>query len=107
LIVAVNSDASVRRLKGAGRPVMGERARCAVLAALASVDVVSPFYEDTPASLIEALRPDVLVKGAEYAFDEIVGATFVSAYGGSVLRVPRDHSISTTETIARIREQRG
>jgi D-beta-D-heptose 7-phosphate kinase/D-beta-D-heptose 1-phosphate adenosyltransferase len=104
LVVGVNSDASVRRLgKGAGRPVVPQDARARVLAALAAVDCVVLFDEDTPRELIEALRPDVLVKGADYAPDRIVGATEVAGWGGRVVRVPLVEGHSTTRLVARLR----
>ena len=87
LVVGLNSDASVRRLKGPQRPVQALAARAAVLAALRDVDLVVPFGEDTPLRLILALRPDVLVKGADYAGREIVGAREVKSWGGRVVRV--------------------
>ncbi|HEY5339124.1 MAG TPA: D-glycero-beta-D-manno-heptose-7-phosphate kinase [Rhizomicrobium sp.] len=86
LIVALNSDASVRRLKGAGRPINGETDRAEILAALAMADAVIVFDQDTPQDVIEAIAPDVLVKGADYAIEQIVGAEFVTARGGAVLR---------------------
>ena len=87
LVVGVNSDASVRRLgKGAGRPVVPEAARARVLAGLAAVDGVVLFDEDTPLALIQALAPDVLVKGADYPRDRIVGADWIEARGGRVVR---------------------
>jgi rfaE bifunctional protein nucleotidyltransferase chain/domain len=106
LIVGVNSDASVRRLgKGSGgeRPVVPERERARLVAALAAVDCVVVFDEDTPLALIERLRPDVLVKGADYARDAIVGADQVEAWGGRVARVPLVPGVSTTELLARLR----
>ena len=104
LVVGVNSDASARRLgKGADRPVVGQGDRARVLAALAAVDCVVVFDEDTPLALIRRLRPDVLVKGADYARDAIVGADDVEGWGGRVVRVPlvRDHS--TTNLLAKLR----
>ncbi len=104
LAVGVNSDASVRRLdKGAGRPAVPEAERARLLAALACVDCVVLFDEDTPLALIERLRPDVLVKGADYARDAIVGANEVEGWGGRVVRVPLLQGYSTTELIARLR----
>lgn len=104
LIVGVNSDASVERLrKGTDRPVVRQRERARLLAALACVDCVVPFDEDTPLALIEVLRPDVLVKGADYARDAIVGADHVVAWGGRVVRVPLVPGYSTTELLARLR----
>lgn len=104
LIVGVNSDASVERLrKGTDRPIVGERERARLLAALACVDCVVPLDDETPLALIEALRPDVLVKGADYAREAIVGADQVVAWGGRVVRVPLVRGYSTTELLARLR----
>ena len=104
LVVGVNSDASVRRLgKGADRPLAAEDARTRVLAGLAAVDCVVLFDQDTPLSLIEALAPDVLVKGADYARDAIVGADWVDARGGRVVRVPLVPGYSTTALVERLR----
>lgn len=106
LVVGLNSDASVRRLKGPGRPVQGEAARAAVLASMASVDLLVVFAEDTPLKLIEALRPDVLVKGADYSRDQVVGAEIVEGYGGEVLLAELAPGHSTTATIRRLAEDR-
>ena len=104
LVVGVNSDASVRRLgKGADRPLASQVARARVLAGLAAVDCVVLFEEDTPQSLIEALVPDVLVKGADYARDAIVGADWVEARGGRIVRVPLVQGFSTTSLVERLR----
>jgi D-beta-D-heptose 7-phosphate kinase/D-beta-D-heptose 1-phosphate adenosyltransferase len=100
LVVGVNSDAGVRRLKGAGRPVIGEMDRAHLLAALASVDHVVIFDEDTPRELIEAIRPDVLVKGGSYAAEEIVGREFVEAHGGRVHIAAMVEGVSTTNLLA-------
>ncbi len=102
LVVGLNSDASVRRLKGANRPVQDQLARSQVIASLASVDAVTVFDEDTPLQLIEALHPGVLVKGADYRIDQVVGADTVQSYGGQVLLVPIEQGHSTTATIARL-----
>ncbi|MBT5051443.1 MAG: D-glycero-beta-D-manno-heptose-7-phosphate kinase [Rhodospirillaceae bacterium] len=102
LVVGLNSDESVRRLKGETRPVQNEASRAAVLASLASVDLVIIFSEDTPVALIEALKPDVLAKGADYTIDQVVGAEIVQAYGGSVLLVDLEEGHSTTATIERL-----
>ena len=102
LIVAINNDASVVRLKGPGRPVQNETARALVLASLASVDAVVGFDEDTPLALIEAIRPDVLVKGADYARADVVGGDIIEAHGGRVLLAVLEEGFSTTATIARI-----
>lgn len=104
LLVGVNSDESVRRLgKGADRPLVPLTDRARVLAALACVDCVVPFDEETPLALIRALRPDVLVKGADYAPEAIVGAAEVEAWGGRVVRVPLVAGRSTTDLIRRLR----
>jgi D-beta-D-heptose 7-phosphate kinase/D-beta-D-heptose 1-phosphate adenosyltransferase len=102
LIVGLNSDASVRRLKGADRPIQDEQMRATVLAALASVDMVVIFEEDTPIKLIEALRPELLVKGADYRMDQVVGGDIVQAYGGKVLLIDLVAGHSTTATIKRL-----
>ena len=104
LVVGVNTDASVRRLgKGTGRPVVPVDARARVLAGLAAVDCVVLFEEDTPQALIEALAPDVLVKGADYPREDIVGADWVEARGGRVVRVPLRPGFSTTALVERLR----
>jgi rfaE bifunctional protein nucleotidyltransferase chain/domain len=104
LIVGLNSDASVRRLgKGLGRPINGENARARVLAAFAAVDCVVLFNEDTPLELIRQLAPDILVKGADYAPDAIVGADLVESAGGRVVRVPLVGGFSTTSIVERLR----
>jgi D-beta-D-heptose 7-phosphate kinase/D-beta-D-heptose 1-phosphate adenosyltransferase len=102
LIVGLNSDASTRRLKGEGRPIQSEAARAAVLASLASVDLVVIFGEDTPLKLIEALKPEVLVKGADYARDEVVGADLVERLGGKLILVELAPGHSTSDTIERM-----
>jgi len=104
LIVGLNSDASVRRLgKGADRPVTPEAARARVLAGLAAVDCVVLFDEDTPLGLITRLQPDVLVKGADYSRDAIVGGDLVESRGGRVVRVPLVHGFSTSSIVERLR----
>jgi D-beta-D-heptose 7-phosphate kinase/D-beta-D-heptose 1-phosphate adenosyltransferase len=103
LIVAVNSDDSVRRLKGAVRPIQGESDRVRVLNALEPVDDTIIFDEDTPLRVIEALPPDVLVKGADYEVDEIVGAEHVQSSGGDVHRVELLSGYGTSDIIRRIR----
>lgn len=102
LVVGLNSDASVRRLKGAGRPVSPAADRALVLAALSSVDLVVNFDEDTPAALIETLVPDVLVKGADYTIDQVVGADFVIASGGEVVLIDLVAGRSTTGIIRKL-----
>ncbi len=101
LIVGINSDASVVRLKGPGRPVQNQEARAAVLSSLAAIDLVVVFDANTPIELIEAFRPDLLVKGADYGLDQVVGAELVQSYGGKVLLAELTPGYSTTATIAR------
>ena len=104
LVVGVNSDASARRLgKGDDRPVVGEQERARLLAALAAVDCVVIFGDDTPLALIRRLKPDVLVKGADYAPDAIVGAAEVEGWGGRVVRVPLVKDKSTTNLLRKLR----
>lgn len=103
LLVAVNSDRSVRRLKGPTRPLVSVTDRMHVLAALACVDAVTSFDEDTPERLIERVHPEVLVKGADYKTKEIVGAAAVKSRGGRVVRVPLLRGRSTSRLIARIK----
>ena len=103
LLVAVNSDRSVRALKGPGRPVMNEAERTEMLAALSSVDFVTVFEEDSPRRLISELLPDVLVKGGDYALDEIHGREEVEAAGGRVLALPFVEGASTTGIIERVK----
>ncbi len=102
LVVGLNSDASVARLKGDGRPVQSEAARATVLASLEAVDAVVIFEDDTPLGLIESLRPDVLVKGADYEIESVVGADVVQGYGGKVLLAKLEPGFSTSATIARL-----
>lgn len=106
LVVALNSDASVRALKGEGRPVNREADRARVLAALGCVDFVAVFNEETPLALIRAILPDVLVKGADWPEEQIVGGAEVKAAGGRVVRIPFAHDISTTGVISRIQTRR-
>lgn len=104
LIVALNSDTSIKRLKGEGRPVQSESARAAVLASLVDVDRVAIFVEDTPVALIKAIRPDLLVKGADYGREAVVGGDIVEGYGGKVLLADLVPGHSTTATIRRLSE---
>jgi D-beta-D-heptose 7-phosphate kinase/D-beta-D-heptose 1-phosphate adenosyltransferase len=103
LIVGINADASVKRLKGPSRPANGEAARAAVLAALTSVDLVCLFEEDTPINLIKLIKPDVLIKGADYTRATVVGASEVESWGGSVALAALLPGHSTTATLARLR----
>ena len=107
LIVGVNADASARQLgKGPDRPLVGEQERARLIAALAAVDCVVLFTEATPLVLIRQLRPDVLVKGADYALDAIVGAADVEGWGGRVVRVPLVQNASSTTLIEKLRGAR-
>lgn len=99
LILGLNTDASVSRLKGPNRPVNPQEARATILAALSVVDAVILFDEDTPEKLIGMVKPDILVKGKDYDAKEIVGADFVQSYGGKVVTVELTHGYSTTTTI--------
>lgn len=102
LVVGVNSDASVKRLKGEGRPVNVQDARALILASLIIVDAVVVFDQNTPLELIKTVMPDVLVKGGDYTFDQIVGAREVTANGGRVVINPIIEGFSTTAIINRI-----
>lgn len=102
LVVGLNSDASVQRLKGPSRPVRSEVERAYVLAALEMVDAVVVFHEDTPRELVELLQPDVIVKGGDYPPDAIVGADIVTARGGRVVVIPLVPGQSTTSIIAKM-----
>lgn len=104
LLVAVNSDASVRKLKGAGRPLVKLRDRLEVLSALETVDHVISFSEDTPEKLIGKIRPDILVKGADYRPSEIVGAALVKRCGGRVVTLPLVKGMSTTRLLEKIQQ---
>lgn len=106
LVVGVNGDASVRRLKGPTRPVRGEADRAYILAALECVDAVAVFDEDTPLELVRLLRPDVIVKGGDYRVETIVGAAEVIARGGRAVVVPLTPGHSTTSIIERLRAER-
>ncbi|HSB35933.1 MAG TPA: D-glycero-beta-D-manno-heptose 1-phosphate adenylyltransferase, partial [Thermoanaerobaculia bacterium] len=103
LVVGLNSDASVRRLKGEGRPILGEHDRAQVLGGLDAVDFVVVFDEGTPEALIGAVRPDVLVKGGDYTEATVVGAPFVRSYGGTVALVPLVPGSSTSGVVARMK----
>ena len=103
LVVAVNSDRSVRQIKGPERPKIPEKERAEVLAAMACVDWVTIFDEADPLVLINLLKPDVLVKGADWSEEKIVGASEVKEAGGKVLRIPLEPGISTSALIKRIR----
>ncbi len=102
LVVGINSDRSVKQLKGASRPVVGQEERSEVLAALHCVDVVVIFDEPDPLALIGRLQPDILVKGADWPRDGIIGGDYVEARGGRVVRIPFEEGVSTTRLIERI-----
>jgi len=106
LVVGVNSDRSVRANKGPGRPIVPEAERAELLAALDCVDAVVIFDEDTPEAVVGALQPDILVKGADWAADAIVGRDIVEARGGRVVRVPLAPGYSTSSIIEKIRRRR-
>ena len=106
LVVGVNADASVRRLKGPERPLTPEAERVELLEALACVDLVLRFAEETPERLIAEVAPDVLVKGGDWALERIAGREFVEARGGKVLNVPLREGLSTTALLERIRAGR-
>ena len=103
LVIGLNSDDSVRRLKGPTRPINGENERAFVLAALVFVDYVTLFEEDTPEELIKVVRPDVLVKGGDYTLDNIVGADFVTQNGGTVTTIPCVEGFSSTRIIEKLK----
>ncbi len=105
LIVGLNTDSSVRRNKGAGRPITPEDERAELLASLASVDAVVLFDEDTPAEIVRAIQPGVLVKGADWPADRIVGRDTVEARGGRVVRIPVEQGHSTTAIVGKIRRR--
>jgi D-beta-D-heptose 7-phosphate kinase/D-beta-D-heptose 1-phosphate adenosyltransferase len=104
LVVGLNGDASVARLKGAGRPLQPVQSRAEVMAALEAVDLVVVFDEDTPLRLIERVRPQILVKGADYRIDDVVGREIVEAGGGEVILVGTVAGHSTTELVGRLRK---
>lgn len=107
LVVAVNSDASVRKLKGPGRPVQNERERAELLAALAAVDLVTIFDQPTPQELIAQMLPNVLVKGGDWPLDQIVGREEVETAGGRVISIPVSAAYSTSLLIETVREKLG
>lgn len=107
LVVGINSDASVQRLKGPARPLVPIEQRALLIASLRSVDYVVVFEEDTPLELITALVPDILVKGEDYPLERIVGREVVESHGGRIARLPLVGGLSTTDLLARIRTQDG
>jgi D-beta-D-heptose 7-phosphate kinase/D-beta-D-heptose 1-phosphate adenosyltransferase len=105
LVLGLNTDDSVRRQKGPGRPFVSEEQRAYMLSLYPFVDIVVLFDDDTPLALIEALRPDVLVKGGDYTPDTVVGRDLVDSYGGKVAICPRIDGLSTTDLVKKIRER--
>lgn len=103
LIVAINSDSSVKRIKGEKRPIIDERSRAEIISALSFVDMVILFSEDTPYRLIKELQPDILVKGGDWREDQIVGADIVKKRGGKILTIPYLQGYSTTSIIEKIK----
>lgn len=101
LIVALNSDPSVRRLKGDARPIQDAVSRALMIASVKDVDLITIFEEDTPAEVIKAIRPDILVKGTDYTVKQVVDAEFVHSYGGRVSLIPLLEGYSTTKSILR------
>jgi len=104
LVVAVNSDDSLKRLKGKGRPVVNQNDRMKMLAALESVDYVVIFKEDNPASIVEDLKPDVIVKGSDWKEDKIIGGESVKKRGGKVITIPISQGYSTTALLEKIKK---
>jgi len=102
LVVGMNSDSSIRRIKGEKRPILPQELRAKVLSSLKPVDYVVIFEEDTPLELIKAVKPDILVKGGDWEIDRIVGREFVESYSGKVITIPFEYDISTTKIIERI-----
>lgn len=103
LVIGVNADASVKRLKGPTRPIQSEADRAEILAALGAVDMTVIFEEDTPEELIKIVKPDILVKGGDWKIDQIVGAPFVQSYGGQVMSLQFVDGKSTTKIIEKSR----
>ncbi|MCX7697592.1 MAG: D-glycero-beta-D-manno-heptose 1-phosphate adenylyltransferase [Bacteroidales bacterium] len=102
LVVAINSDDSVRRLKGPTRPIIPEKERCLHMASFEFVDYVLIFDEDTPENIIKLIQPDVLVKGSDYRIDEIAGASYVLQQGGKVITIPLIEGYSTTSLLRKL-----
>lgn len=104
LIIGINSDSSIERIKGSDRPINDEKSRTMILASLAFVDAVIVFEENTPAILIEEIAPDVLIKGGDYEGKEVVGREFVESIGGRVVLIPLEKGYSTTKLIQKIQK---
>lgn len=106
LVVAINSDASARRLKGQGRPIVSQKDRMKILASLESVDFVTVFNEDNPASIVKELNPDVIAKGADWKADEIIGGEYVRKRGGKIVTIPFYKGYSTTDLLEKIKSSK-
>ncbi|MBP7792865.1 MAG: D-glycero-beta-D-manno-heptose 1-phosphate adenylyltransferase [Candidatus Goldbacteria bacterium] len=107
LVLGLNSDSSVRRLKGKNRPIVPQNERAEIMSALSSVDIVTVFYEDDPFNVIKDIKPDVLVKGGDWPLDKIIGADVVRSYGGAVKNIKYIKGQSTTNIIKKIMESHG
>jgi rfaE bifunctional protein nucleotidyltransferase chain/domain len=107
LVLGLNSDSSVRRLKGKNRPIVPQNERAEIMSALTSVDIVTVFYEDDPFNVIKDVKPDVLVKGGDWPLDKIIGADVVRSYGGTVKNIKYIKGQSTTNIIKKIMKSRG
>ena len=105
LVVGINSDSSIRKIKGEKRPIVPLEFRAYLLSNLRAVDYVVPFEEETPLKLIKAIKPDFLVKGGDWKVENIVGADFVQSYGGKVLTIPFKFDISTTKIVEEIKKR--
>ena len=105
LVVAINSDESIKRIKGSGRPINDQYSRAIVLSAIKFIDAIIIFEEDTPEDLIRAIRPDVIIKGGDYKGKEIVGAEFVKSYGGEVRLCKYTEGFSTTKIIEKLKQE--
>ena len=105
LVVGINSDSSIRKIKGEKRPIVPLEFRAYLLSNLRAVDYVVPFEEETPLKLIKAIKPDFLVKGGDWKVEKIVGADFVQSYGGKVLTIPFKFDISTTKIVEEIKKR--
>lgn len=102
LVLGLNSDSSVKRLKGSNRPIVPQKERAEIMSALSFVDIVTVFYEDNPFNIIKDIKPDVLVKGGDWPIDKIIGADIVKSYGGTVKNIKYIKGLSTTNIIKKI-----
>jgi len=106
LIVGINKDSSIKKLKGKGRPIMDEKQRIEIISAIEFVDYVVPFGQTTPENLIRIIKPDIIVKGGDYKKDEVIGKDIVEKYGGKVYIFPLLKNISTTKIINKIKKMK-